>query len=116
MRHARKKGTAKGFLKVWANDSIQMKMTALMYDVLEIFKRLQQGLQRPALILPEVLSLRDSAVRKLDVIIATPMPGGMEEKLVVHDGEVKESFEVRLSSVKHQYVTTNTRPFAAIRQ
>ena len=88
-----KKGTAKGFLKVWSNDSIQMKMTALMYDVLEIFKRLQQGLQWPALILPEVLSLRDSAVRKLKVIIATPMPSGMEEKLVVNDEEVKESSE-----------------------
>ena len=40
----------------------------------------------------------------------------MKETLVVHDDEINEIFEVRLLSVKHQYVTTNRRSYAAIRQ
>jgi len=41
---------------------------------------LQQKLQKDNLILLDVLTARDSAIRKLDLILDGPIPGGIEDK------------------------------------
>ena len=53
-----------------------------MCDVYGIFASLQKGLQKSHLILPDVLTLRDAAIRKFDVIIDGPFPGGVEQNAV----------------------------------
>lgn len=42
-----------------------------------MFTSLQKGLQKPYLILPDVLTLRDVTIRKLEIVA---IPGGEEEK------------------------------------
>lgn len=51
-----------------------------MADIYEIFTSLQKGLQKSHIILPHVLTLRDAAVRKLDIYFNGPAPGGEEQK------------------------------------
>jgi len=73
------------------------------------------------LIISDVLTLRDSACRKLDVIVAGHMPGGKEHELVtindeednVNDGIDRSS--VRRASVQHQFVTSMSRCYSAVR-
>jgi len=64
-------------LKTWNNDFLQFKITLLMADITQI---MQQQLQNDNLILPDVLTARDSATRKLDLILDGPIPGGIEDK------------------------------------
>jgi len=91
-----------------------------MFDICDIFKRLQKGLQTDLLILPDVLTLRDSASRKLDVILSNPMPGGKEQELVTtHDEEegidIGSRSQSRTAAKQHQFVTSNSRCFSAVR-
>lgn len=53
-----------------------------MFDVTAVFTSLQKGLQKPYLILPDVLTLRDAAIRKLEIMAIMPVPGGEEEKFL----------------------------------
>lgn len=76
------KNIAKGMLKTWNEETLQFKITVIMADITLIMQFLQQQLQRANLILPDVLTSRDSAIRKLDLILEGPIPGGMEEKNV----------------------------------
>lgn len=71
---------ASDFLNTWSNESLKFKLTAFMHDIYSIFTSLQKGLQKSFIILPDVITLRDAAVRKFDVVAAGPMPGGEEEK------------------------------------
>jgi len=56
-------------------------------DVLKIFCDLKKQLQRDDLILPEIISNRALALRKLDFIFKAPYPGGEEEKLQPQETE-----------------------------
>lgn len=67
------KAKCNGFLKFWCKGSIQVKITALMFDVCDVFKK-------DLLVLPDVLTLRDSASRKSDVILLGPTPGEKSKK------------------------------------
>lgn len=112
------KAKSKGFMKLWSHCSTQVKLTALMFDICDIFKRLQKGLQKDSLIIPDVLTLRDSACRKLDVVLAGPMPGGKEQELVANEADDNNDTyhnQTRLAAVNHQFVTSNSRSFSAIR-
>lgn len=71
---------ASSLLSTWKIDSLQCQLTALMYDVYDVFTDLQMGLQKSHLILPDILTLRDAALRKFDVMSSGPFPGGEEEK------------------------------------
>lgn len=74
------KNAASGMLRTWNNDSLQFKITLLMADITQMMQTLQQQLQKDNLILPDVLTARDSATRKLDLILDGPIPGGIEDK------------------------------------
>lgn len=112
------KAKSQGFLKLWSHGSTQVKITALMYDICDIFKRLQQGLQKDLLIIPDVLTLRDSACRKLDVVLAGPMPGGKEQELAANEqveNNASSYQQPRLAARNHQFVTSNVRSYSAVR-
>lgn len=73
---------ASDFLNTWRPYSVQYILTGLMCDILTIFTSLQKGLQKPYLILPDVLTLRDAAIRKLEIMTNMAVPGGEEEKFL----------------------------------
>lgn len=60
---------ASDLLNLWDPNSLQFILTAFMCDITHIFTSLQKGLQRSHLILPDILTLRDAAVRKIEIIL-----------------------------------------------
>ena len=113
--------SAVGMTKVWASTSQQVLLTALMADVTLVLQDLQKSFQSANLILPDVLTVRDNALRKLNIIRNGPLPGGHEEKFVsnnsidntdevssVNDEIVSEGQQTR-RRVAHRYVTTGRR-------
>ena len=74
------KAEASDFLNTWSSDSVNHILTGIMCDITAIFTSLQKGLQKSYLILPDVLTLRDAAIRKLEVMAIMAVPGGEEEK------------------------------------
>jgi len=50
-----------------------------MADMTQIMQTLQQQIQKDNFILPDILTARDSATRKLDLILDGPIPGGIED-------------------------------------
>lgn len=68
-----------------------------MFDVTAVFTSLQKGLQKPYLILPDVLTLRDAAIRKLEIMAIMAVPGGEEEKFLrsekQRDGTIRSHFQ-----------------------
>ena len=75
------KAEAKGFLRKLAPGGQTERLTGLMADISGIFCRLQKKFQRGDLVLPEVLTVRDAAVRQLKLMETGPLPGGQEEKI-----------------------------------
>lgn len=68
-------------LQTWREDSLQFKITVFTADVTQIVQSLQKQLQKANLLLPDVLTARDSAVRKLELLNDGPIPpGGLGEK------------------------------------
>lgn len=114
---------ASDLLNCWTNESKQFKLTSFMYDIYKIFTSLQKGLQKSFIILPDVITLRDAAMRKFDVICAGPMPGGEEEKALKLSNEKDQTIRSHLTLVNQraQYndirskVTQNAREFLAQR-
>lgn len=74
------KNIAQGILNTWNEKTLQFKITVIMSYITLIIQFLQQQLQKANLIVPDILISRDSAIRKLDLILEGPIPGGMEEK------------------------------------
>lgn len=107
------KSEARGYLATWKNNSFQKWMTSLMGDVLDIFRVMQQQMQRNDLILPDVLTCRDAAVRKLTLMEEKPFPGKREEKATENDDENYE--EVCHRRVANKFVTNTRRQKQAIR-
>ena len=116
-------------LKNWERTTQQVKLTYLMADITLVLQELQKVLQTAALILPDVLTARDSALRKLSLIQSGPLPGGQEERLLNINSstqmnlmdEEKESdqmSELRSGkcNVSNQYVTTGRRQWLAVRE
>ena len=66
---------ARGFMQKWNATSQQLWLTTLM----SIFERLQKIFQKSYLILPDVITARDSSVENLKIIDQMPIPGGKEE-------------------------------------
>ena len=71
---------AVGFLKVWADDSLQLWLTSVMGDIVNVYQTMQKQLQRGDLIMPDILTCRDSALRKLVEMKINPCPGGFENR------------------------------------
>lgn len=60
---------ASDLLNLWHPHSLQYIITVLMDDVTKIFTSLQMGLQKSHLVLPDVITLRDAAVRKMEIVM-----------------------------------------------
>ncbi|XP_071053673.1 zinc finger protein 862-like [Onthophagus taurus] len=71
----REKATAAGMLKTWdSENSLQRKQTCLMADITAILQTLQKHLQKGDLILPDVITVRNNALRKLLLMVDNPFP------------------------------------------
>ena len=78
-----------------------------MYDVCQVFKELQQNFQRSRLILLEVITARETALRKLNLMKQGPIAGGMEEKYSINEIDDNESRGRRLrhySAIRSQVI------------
>lgn len=106
------KAEAAGFLRTWCETSIQTWLTALMGDITCIYAGLQKKCQHGSLIIPDVLTCRDQAVRKLRLMETVPFPGGQESKVPTSEGE-SQSEEHRHNS--NLFVITNRRSRDAVR-
>ena len=107
------KAEACGFLKTWSEE--QLWMTTVMGDVLEIYQTLQKQFQRDDLIMSDILTCRDSALRKFQLMQNGPYPGKREiasqlRNTSEYDSNVREG-----RRVSHQYVTTANRSVDEIR-
>ena len=71
---------ARGFLSKWKADSQKFWLTVVMYDLCEICQRIQKIFQRSDLILPDIISARDAAIRNLILMKEMPVPGGKGER------------------------------------
>ncbi len=113
------KQMAQGFLKKWEEGSLQLWLTAVMYDLCKIFKRLQLLFQKSNLILPDIISVKDGAIETLKLMEVIPVPGGNEEKY--HDGRQAavtdgEEANVRQTANAHRFLTPRSRDKAAIKR
>lgn len=74
-------------------------MTSLIVDVTAILQTLKKSSQKGCLILPDVITLKNNALRNLNFIVNESCPGSEEEKLVnklkIDLGEEKEGVASR---------------------
>ena len=107
-----------------------------MGDILEIYQQLQQKLQRDDLILPDVITCKDIAIRKLNIMKDNPYPGRREASLAEASEENEAApergkfklilillywfnslFAILTEGKRlHHFVTTKYRSKTAIRQ
>ena len=91
-----------------------------MFDVCNIFKNLQKVFQKSNLILLDVISARDAAIIKLNVLKEMPLPGGKEETYLKElencTVETDDSCErSQRMNARHKFVTTTNREDSAVR-
>ena len=84
-----------------------------MFDVCLVFKHLQQKLQKSELLILDVLTARDTALRELDIIRHGPIGGGKEEKYGMSNDDESE---VRNARKSHSFVDGRKRSNAAIKK
>ena len=87
------KAEASGFLHKWTTESNQVWLTALMGDVAKVFKNLQKNFQSDDFILTDVITCRDTAIRKLDLMSNAPYPGGCVEKYLEDEKRAMQESE-----------------------
>jgi hypothetical protein len=108
----KEKAESIGYLRTW--DYNQQRLTALMGDTLEIFSQMEKKFQRNDLIMPDLFTCRDAALRKLGMIEEGPYPGKREYKVTnVQALDDSESSDRR--NTNHQFVTRKGRAWNAIR-
>jgi len=78
----RQKAEAAGFLATWSEASFQLWLTTLMGDIAYIVCNLQKKCQKGTLILPDVMTCRGQALRKLQLLENIPFTEGLESKVV----------------------------------
>ena len=76
------KSVAVDFCNVWRSSSQQLILTALMADMTLMQQEQQQLFQKTSLILLGLLTVRDSAPRKLNIVSKYSMPDSHEENTV----------------------------------
>ena len=91
-----------------------------MFDVCNIFKNLQKVFQKSNLILLDVISARDAAIIKPNVLKEMPLPGGKEETYLKElencTVETDDSCErSRRMNARHKFVTTTNGEDSAVR-
>ena len=91
-----------------------------MFDVCNIFKNLQKVFQKSNLILLSVVSARDAAIIKLNVLKEMPLPGGKEETYLKElencTVETDDSCErSQRMNARHKFVTTTNKEDSAVR-
>lgn len=108
----KEKCEARGFLKTW--NGKQIWMTEVMGDILSVFQTLQKQFQRDDLILCDVLTCRDSALGKLELMQRAPYPGKRESISTFKISE--DGMDAPPGrGVRNDFVTTNNRNAEAIR-
>jgi len=104
----KEKAEARGFLKTWRDR--QGWLTELMGDILEVYQTLQKQLQRDDLVLCDLLTCKDSALRKLQLMQNGPYPGKREAKSQFNITDVQDG-----RAAVNSLVSTNHQNIQAIR-
>lgn len=87
-----------------------------MFDICSIFKNLQKLFQKSNLILPDVLTTKDSAMEHLKVMKDLPIPGGKEEQNLENNSHEEDcDTSVRKAKTAHQFASSGSRDSRAIR-
>jgi hypothetical protein len=109
----RDKNEAIGFINTWKEGEAQLFITAVMGDVCRIFQQLQKSYQASDLMLTDVFEAKDSAVRKLRLILAQPFPGGFEEKFAAansNDDDIEDAAIAEISQRPRRSVMNSLIP------
>lgn len=104
---------ARGFARNWMPDSKNVKLTAVIADVLHCFKSLQKEAQRSLIILPDLVLRKEITVKSLKMMVDQPFPGGREESHVIPDAVT--SVESNRRSTGNSFVTTSNRQYSSVR-
>lgn len=102
---------ASDLLNLWQPHLEQYKITVLMDDITKIFTSLQMGLQKSHLVLPDVITLRDAAIRKMEIVMRGYMPGGSEEKGLLNEASKDSTIRSHLRTLN----TNEKRNYEEIR-
>ena len=86
-----------------------------MFDICSIFKNLQKLFQKSNLILPDVLTTKDSAMENLKIMKDLPIPGRKEEQNLENRHEDDCDTSVRKAKTALQFVSSGSRDSHAIR-
>jgi hypothetical protein len=78
---AKERAESSGLQRTWDTNGIYLWLTSLMFDICTIFTTLQKQLQKSDLLLSDVLTCRDAALRKINLMTLQPFPGGKESQL-----------------------------------
>lgn len=105
------KAEAAGFLRTWCETAIQTWQAALMGDITYIYSGLQKRCRQGSLLLPDVMTCRDQAVRKLRLMETVPFPGGHKSKVTISEPGVQSEEHRRKSNL---FVSTKRRSRAAV--
>ena len=99
----------------------QVWLSTVMFDLCNIFKKLQKIFQKSDLILLDVITARDATIVNLNVMKEMPVPGGKEENYLKelegcsHDSETDESDGIQMrvqrsrTNVRNSYITITNR-------
>ena len=90
-------------------------LTYTLFDICSIFKNLQKLFQKSNLILPDVLTAKDSAMEHLKIMKDLHIPGGKEEKNLENSHKDDCGTSVRKAKTAHQFVSSGSRHSHAIR-
>lgn len=113
------KNQAIGFLKTWADESLNWQITYVSADVLRQFIHLQKEAQRRLITMPDLLQKRDQVSESLKLMLEGPFPGGREESFKTNNVASNSDDELIRSTTKRKIVNslvTSRRAFPAIRQ
>ncbi|KAE9524081.1 hypothetical protein AGLY_015446 [Aphis glycines] len=77
----KEKAIVRGFLKLWKEDGDQLFYTALMMDVLRLFKRFQKDGQKSMVTLCDIETSKNIAISSLELMETDYYPGGKKEEL-----------------------------------
>ena len=99
----------------------QVWLSTVMFDLCNIFKKLQKIFQKSDLILLDVITARDATIVNLNVMKEMPVPGGKEENYLKelegcsHASETDESDGIQMrvqrsrTNVRNSYITITNR-------
>jgi len=110
------KAMAEGFLKVWADENLQLKLSCLMVDLLRHLETLQKDGQKSKITIPDIELSKKTVINRLALMEEKPYPGGVEEKFCNDSSDDELDDGTARRRVFNSLVPTTRRCWSAIRK